>query len=325
MKQMKRIAVFGGGVMGRAVGRVLALNGAEVRLWARRAEARAALQEELSHAVICETIEETCKDAGLIFFAVPASAITEVAATYGKYAQGDHTVIHAARGIGEGFVLPHQMIRRETCAKRIGVIGGPLHIQDIAAGRPLAMVVASRFDESAEVVKQLVQGTPVRVHPSRDIVGVEIAGAISNVSALAVGMCEELQLGDTARGILLTHGLSEAAKLGAAFGALPATFAGLAGVGDLIPRRVTSTNRHHEVGRRLAEGQSLEAALQGLPGVVEGVITAKEASREGKRRNIQLPLVSAMASIIEGTAKPKDALESVLQVDLDLGRWLSAR
>jgi glycerol-3-phosphate dehydrogenase (NAD(P)+) len=187
------------------------------------------------------------------------------------------------------------------------------------------MVVASRYDESAEAVKQLVQGTPVRVHPSRDIVGVEIANAISNVSALAVGMCEELQLGDTSRGILLTHGLSEAAKLGAAFGALPATFAGLAGVGDLIPRNVTSTNRHHEVGRRLAQGLSLEGALQGLHGVVEGVLTAREASREGKRRGIQLALVNAVASIVDGAAKPEAALEAVLQVDLDLGRWLSAR
>jgi glycerol-3-phosphate dehydrogenase (NAD(P)+) len=321
----KKIAVFGGGVLGRAVARVLALGGAEVRLWARRPEAREALKEELSHAVICDKIGEACDDVGLVFFALPAPAIAEVAALYGEFATGDQIVIHAARGVGQGFVLPHQMIRKETCVKKIGVIGGPLHIQDIASGRPLAMVVASRFDESGEAVKQIVQGTPVRVHPSRDIVGVEIANAISNVSALAVGMCEDLSLGDTARGILLTHGLSEAAKLGAAFGALPATFAGLAGVGDLIPRNVTSTNRHHEVGRRLAEGSSLLEALRGIPGVVEGTITAKEATLEGKRRNIPLPMINAVASIVDGTAKAKEALEAVLRVDLDLGRWLSAR
>jgi glycerol-3-phosphate dehydrogenase (NAD(P)+) len=321
----KKIAVFGGGVLGRAVARVLAVGGAEVRLWARRPEARAALKEELTHAVICERLAEACDDVGLVFFAVPAPAIAEVAAMYGEFAQGNQIVIHAARGVGEGFVLPHQMIRRETCAKKIGVIGGPLHIQDIANGRPLAMVVASRFDESSEAVKQIVQGTPVRVHPSRDTIGVEIANAISNVSALAVGMCEELNLGDTARGVLLTHGLSEAARLGAACGGLPATFAGLAGVGDLIPRNVTSTNRHHEVGRRLAEGSSLQSALLGINGVVEGAITAKEAALEGKRRNIPLPLINAVAAIIEGKANAKDALEAVLRVDLDLGRWLSAR
>jgi glycerol-3-phosphate dehydrogenase (NAD(P)+) len=321
----KKIAVFGGGVLGRAVARILAIGGAEVRIWARRPEAREALKEELTHAVICEGLGEACDDVGLVFFAVPAPAIAEVAALYGEFAQGNQIVIHAARGVGEGFVLPHQMIRSTTCAKKIGVIGGPLHIQDIASGRPLAMVVASRFDESGEVVKQIVQGTPVRVHPSRDITGVEIANAISNVSALAVGMCEALSLGDTARGVLLTHGLSEAAKLGAAFGGLPATFAGLAGVGDLIPRNVTSTNRHHEVGHRLAEGFSLQAALQGIAGVVEGAITAKEAALEGKRRNLPLPMISAVAAILAGKANAKDALEAVLRVDLDLGRWLSAR
>lgn len=321
----KKIAVLGGGVLGRAAAKILAIGGAEVRLWARRSDVRSALKEELAHAVICDSVSAACEGVGLVFFAVPASSIREVASQYGEVAQGDHIVVHAARGVGEGFTLPHQIIRQETCVKKIGVIGGPLHIQDLGTGRPLAMVIASRFDESAEAVRKIVQGTPVRLHPTRDIIGVEISNAISNVSALAVGMAEELALGDTARGLLLTHGLSEAARLGSSLGAQAATFAGLAGVGDLIPRRVTSTNRHYEVGRRIAEGATLEEALQEVSGVVEGAITAREASEEGKRRGVDLPMISAIAAILEGKSKPQEALEAILRLDLDPGRWLAAR
>src|SRR5690606_13524989 len=113
------------------------------------------------------------------------------------------------------------------------------------------------------------------LHPVRDVVGVEVAGAISNVTALAVGMCETLSFGETARGVLLARGLSEATRLGIALGGDPATFGGLAGVGDLIPRRVSSTERHYEVGRRVAAGERVDDVLASMEGCVEGVITAR--------------------------------------------------
>lgn len=321
----KHVAILGGGVLGQSVARVLALGGGEVRLWARSEEARIKLKEEIPHAKLTETIGDACQDAGLIFFAVPAPTLAEVVAIYGDVAQGDHIVLHACRGMAEGGELPHQVFRRLTCVRKIGVLGGPLYITELAAGLPLAVVVASRYQETIDRVRAVSEGTPVRVHGSADVTGVEVAGAISNVSALAVGMAERLSLGDTARGILLTHGLSEAARLGAALGGSPATFAGLAGVGDLIPRRVTSTNRHYEVGHRLAEKSSLSQALEGIQGCVEGLVTAREAVRIGKRLGVDLPLVSAVDAVIRGEKPAFDALQEVLRLDFDPGRWLAAR
>jgi glycerol-3-phosphate dehydrogenase (NAD(P)+) len=319
------ITVVGGGVLGRAVARVLGLGGAAVRVWARRAETRDQLSKELPHAAISDNLKAACKGAAMVFFAVPAPALAEVAAIYGEVATGDQVVVHGARGVGVNFTLPHQILRDETCVRKIAVVGGPLHISELETGRPLAMIVASRFDEAIAAVQLITQNTPVKAHPSRDVVGVEVANAISNVSALAVGMADELGLGETARGLLLTHGLSEAARLGAALGALPSTFAGLAGVGDMIPRRVTSTHRHHQVGQLIVADTTLEDALALAEGTVEGVTTAKEAAALAKTLKLDLPLIQAIDDILHQRAEAKPRLEAVLRRDLDLGRWLAAR
>jgi glycerol-3-phosphate dehydrogenase (NAD(P)+) len=146
---------------------------------------------------------------------------------------------------------------------------------------------------------------------------VESAGAISNVSALASGMADALELGETAQGMLLARGLAEAQRLGLALGAEPQTFAGAAGVGDLIPRRVTSTDRHREVGARVARGEDLDAVLAATGGPVEGVVTAKAALPEVARLKLKLPLIEGVARILTGEGDPRATLEALLQLDLD--------
>lgn len=262
----------------------------------------------------------------MVLFAVPASAVHDVAAAYGDVARGDQFVIHAVRGVcpNGDFALPHQVIRSQTCVRKIGVLGGPLYAPDLAEGRALAAVLASRFDETFAAVSALTQQTQMRLHPTHDVIGVEVAGAISNVSALAVGMAEALSLGETARGVLLTRGLAEAARLGVALGAQSATFTGLAGLGDLIPRQVASTERHHQIGALLVQGKSLESALTEVEGEVEGVCTAAQASAEAARRGVDVVLVNVVNEVCQGRREAKEALDEVLERHLDLGRGLSA-
>jgi glycerol-3-phosphate dehydrogenase (NAD(P)+) len=250
---------------------------------------------------------------------VPAFAFDAVAEAYAPYALGDHIVLHAARGVGEGFVLPHQAIRHHTCARKIGALGGPLYFDDLEKRRPLFVALGARFPEVSRRVKALTDKTPVRLHPGPDLLGIEIAGAISNVSHLAAGMADGLELGQTARGVILCQGLAEATLLGTALGAEASTFAGLAGVGDLIPREVSSTARHDEVGKCMASGDSLEDAMASVEGHVEGVLTAREARAKGKALGLELPLINAVADILDGEADPALRLDEVLDLDLSLG------
>lgn len=313
------VSVLGAGRLGRGVAAMLLSGGARVRMYARRALSLKQAEQDLPGLETTASLEEAVRASSFVFFAVPATALLEVAREYAPFAAGDHLVLHGCRGVGEGFLLPHQAIRQVTCVKRVGALGGPLYTEDFQSRRPLAAVVASRYDEVVEVTRALTEGTPVRVHASSDPVGVEVAGALSNVAMIAAGMSDALDLGETARGVLLTHGLSEAARLGVALGAAPGTFSGLAGVGDLIPRRVTSTLRNFHTGEQVAKGRSLDEVLEETVGAVEGITTAREAAALAERLSLELPLVRAVRDVLAGVRPAREALESVLTTDLVLG------
>jgi glycerol-3-phosphate dehydrogenase (NAD(P)+) len=313
-----RVAVLGGGRMARALAKIIAAIGAPICLWARDAKARETLEAEIGGLAVTPELRSALDRAELIFFAVPTHALEEVAFLYGDHARGDHVVLHASRGVAEGFVLPHQLIKRKSCVKKIGALGGPLRATELGGGVPIAAVIASRYADTGKMVQSLVEGTPVFLHDTKDVIGVEIAGALSNVTQIAAGASDALELGDTARGVLLTRGLADAKKLGVALGADPATFAGLAGVGDLIPRKVTSTDRHRTLGGHLARGISLEAAKRAIVDHAEGILTAIEAKKKADELGLELPLVRAVDEILSGKTPAKDAIERVLKLDIEL-------
>lgn len=319
-----RMAVLGAGALGQAVARVVRAAQAEVAVWARSEKVRAHLKSTLTDVDVADTIADAVKGAEMVALCVPASALPEVADAYGDVARPEHHVLHAVRGLcpEDDGVLPHRVIRNHTCVRKIAVLGGPLVAPDLGSGRPVAAVLATRFDETIAKVVRLTAKTPVRIHPSHDVVGVEVAGAVSNVSALAVGMADALGLSETDRGILLTRGLTEAARLGVAMGGEASTFAGLAGVGELIPRQIASTMRHHDVGRALAAGSTLTEALAQVTGEVEGVYTAAKLLPLAQRLGVEMPLTKVVYQVCAGEAEAGAALESVLQQALDLGRGM---
>ncbi|MBI2373139.1 MAG: NAD(P)-binding domain-containing protein [Deltaproteobacteria bacterium] len=311
------VGIVGAGRLAEVIASLLARGPARVRLWARKPEAAESLASRVAGTVAHRDPAEVLGPASLVILAVPAGALSEASDVLGPFARGDQVVLHACRGVSPGFVLPHQSIRAKTCVRKIAALGGPLHARELHLGRPLAAVVASRYSEASELVAKLVKGSIVRVHPSRDLVGVEIAGAFSNVGAIAQGISEGLELGETSRGVLALRGLAEAQRIGALFGADPATFGGLAGVGDLVPRRTSSADRHLMLGRRLAKGMALAEALEGVdPTSVEGIGTALEARALTESRGARAPLVSAVAAVLGGK-DPRGVMDDLLSQDLE--------
>ena len=319
---MKRVslAVIGAGRMARALGRILSTTAADVRMYARREVRRQQLAEELNgQAVRIEPeIGAAVDGAHAVFFAVSVDELADAANDYGPHARGDHVVMTACRGVGPGFTLPHDLIRSKTCVRKIGILGGPIHARELASGRRINAVMASRYSEVIETARQMTSDAPVTIHGSDDIIGVQVAGAIANVASIAAGMAEALDFSATARGHLLAHGLVDAKRLGAKMGAKERTFFGLSGVGELIPRNVTSMDRHLAFGRMLAEGKRVEEALHGVDGTVEGVNTAALAMVQGQALRVSLPLVEAVHTVLTRNTPPAEALEVVLHRSLDL-------
>jgi glycerol-3-phosphate dehydrogenase (NAD(P)+) len=306
---MKKVAVIGAGKLAVAAVAMLGRNAA-ITAWARSPEARTRLQKE--GAVVVDDARDAVRDADVVFVAVPAPAFAAVVDAFADVARGDQILLHGTRGVAAGFALPHAVVRARSCIKKTAAIGGPLYLDDAAAGRPLSAAVASRFDEVVAVVRALTAGTPLRIHATRDVVGVEVAGALSNVGHLAAGLAQGVGLGETDQGLLAVRALLEAGLIGAELGAERATFNGLAGLGDLIPRQVTSSRRQREAGIAIAGGGVVEVE------VLEGAVTAREAARFAERHGLALPLVGAVDDIVNGGAPARATLDRVLATELGL-------
>jgi glycerol-3-phosphate dehydrogenase (NAD(P)+) len=311
------VAVLGAGKLGAAVATLLARTGVPVAVWARREEVARRVASNANGAFAAINISAACEGAAMVCFCVPTSALRDVARAAGDVARGDQIALHGCRGVDDGFTLPHEVIRAESCIKKIAVLGGPLYLDDAERGRPLVAVLASRFDEVQRHVKKLTANTHVRIHSTRDVVGVEVCGAISNVAQIAAGLAEGCGLGATDQGILLTRGLIEAQRIGVALGAERATFTGLAGVGDLIPRPVTTTRKHRKLGHEIGAGTDVASALSAA-GDLEGVRTVREARALGERLALALPLIEAVDDVLRHGKPAAPALERVLSMDLEL-------
>ncbi len=307
-----KVALIGGGKLAHAAVLMLGHN-ADVVAWARSAPARARLQG--AGVAVVDDAKAAVDGAAVIVLAVPAPAFVSVVDSFADVVRGDQILVHGSRGVGDGFALPHQLVRQRCGLKKTAALGGPLYLDDAAAGRSLSAALASRFDEVIAAIRALTEGTPIRIHATRDVVGVEVAGALSNVGHLAAGLAEGAGLGETDQGLLAVRALLEARAVGEALGADRATFTGLAGLGDLIPRRVTSSRRQREAGAALAAGGDGSAFdVERL----EGVVTAREGARFAERHGLALPLLTAVDAIVRERAPAKVTLERVLSLDLGL-------
>jgi glycerol-3-phosphate dehydrogenase (NAD(P)+) len=299
-----RIAVVGGGSWGTAFARLLAQHGHEVTLACRDPEQARAIQEtgrnprylrdvDLGSVRAAPLDEAPLGEADLLVMAVPSEAFASVAAAL----PDGSPVLSLTKGLD-----PATGNRLSTVldGRPVAVLSGPNFAAEIAAGLPAAAVIASEDEDYAVGLQHELNSLVFRVYVNTDLTGVELCAAAKNVIALAAGGVDGLALGDNAKAALITRGLAEMARLAAACGARPETFAGLAGMGDLIVTCWSRLSRNRRAGELIAQGATPEAALAEIGQVVEGLTTAPVLRDLGRRLGIELPITEGTCQVLAG-------------------------
>ena len=321
-----KIAVLGAGAWGSAL--AISLSSAHaVSLWTRARGDSAALARErasrylpgvrIPDAVRVEPdLARAVQDAELVIVATATSGLRETAAAVGAIAPSP-ALLWACKGFETATrALPHQVVAAALPrAPRVAALSGPSFALEVARGQPTAIVCASEDAGFAAQTAAALNSARLRIYSSADVAGVELGGALKNVIAIAAGISDGLELGRNARAALVTRGLAEVTRLGVAMGGRPETFAGLAGLGDLVLTCTGDLSRNREVGVRLAQGMPLEAVLAELGHVSEGVASARAALDHSREHGVEMPITAAVCAVLFEGRSPRDAVQQLLARD----------
>lgn len=320
------IAVLGAGAWGTAISVHLAARH-RVTLWARDPAQAAAMQADRQNrrylqgvtlpAGVALTADAgvALRDASLVLVAVTSGGLRETLQRI-KSAHCTAPLLWLCKGFErEHALLPHQVCASTLPQAVCGVLSGPSFAEEVARGQPTALTLASTDEAFASATARELHGGSLRVYSSSDVVGVEVAGAVKNVMAIATGICDGLRLGLNARAALMTRGLAEIARLGVALGGRAETFMGLAGVGDLILTCTGDLSRNRRVGLRLAAGTPLAQILGDLGHVAEGVYSAREVARIAKAYAIEVPITDAVCRVLDAPQSAAQVARGLLERD----------
>lgn len=330
-----RAAVLGAGAWGTALADLLARKGVDVRLWAREPDVVQGINREhvngvfLPNAALAPTLTATAdpvdavRDAEVVVSAAPSHAVRAViSAARGGLARRA-LVISVSKGLEPEKLDRMSVVLRDVLGPeaRVAVMSGPSFAEEVYRRQPTLVVAAAPVEADAKAAQQAFACPHFRVYSHTDVTGVELGGALKNVIALAAGMAEGLGLGYNPRAALITRGLAEITRLGVALGADPLTFAGLAGMGDLILTATGGLSRNRSLGLELGRGRSLAEAQAGKSSVAEGVNTARTAVALGDRHGVELPIARQVAAILFEAKPPKQALAELMERDLKAEQW----
>jgi len=320
---MKHIVVLGDGAWGTALALVLRRAGHRVALWTKFPENAEEMRARGENAKFLPGTP--LKDVDILTGPPPAADVY-VAAVPTQFIRGTFTelapflpkkalFVCVAKGLEQSTGRrPTEILREFIGRARLVVLSGPSHAPEVAAGLPASVVVAGEA-KAAKAAQDLFKGSTVRVYTSRDVAGVELAGALKNVIALAGGICDGLGLGHNAKAALLTRGIVEMARLGEALGAKKDTFFGLSGIGDLITTTTFPHGRNLSVGRAVGEGKTLDEILGGMRSVAEGVWTARAALDLARKKDVDMPITREVYAILFEKKPAKEALRDLMKRD----------
>ncbi|MBB5273164.1 glycerol-3-phosphate dehydrogenase (NAD(P)+) [Quisquiliibacterium transsilvanicum] len=329
-----RVAILGAGAWGTAVA-VHAAARHQVMLWTRDPAHAVAMREArrnaryLPEARLPDAVEPVHElgaalrwvrdgaEGGLVVLATSVAGLRPTARALaglaGAGADARTPVIWLCKGLErDSGLLPHQVVTAEAPGLACGVLSGPSFAQEVAAGLPVALTVASDDERVCRVSVEALHHSAARIYRSDDVVGVEIGGALKNVMAIAAGICDGLSLGQNARAALITRGLAEIGRFGIALGAQPETFHGLTGLGDLVLTCTGDLSRNRRVGLGLAAGKPLAQVVGELGHVAEGVACAHVVHRRAGELGVDVPIVSAVHAVLEGELDAREAVLSLL-------------
>ncbi|NYT93910.1 NAD(P)H-dependent glycerol-3-phosphate dehydrogenase [Salinispora sp. H7-4] len=321
------VAVLGAGSWGTAFAKILGDAGREVTLWARRQSVVAALRAERSNPeylpglVLPERVTAT-GDAGeaitgaeLVVLAVPSQTLRGNLAEWLPYLHGDATLVSLMKGIELGTTKRMSEVVMETArvpADRVVVVSGPNLAPEIAAEQPAATVVACPDVDRATLVQRSITTPYFRPYTNDDVIGCELGGAVKNVIALAYGIATAMGFGHNTRAMLVTRGLAETARLGVALGADPLTFAGLAGMGDLVASCSSPSARNRTFGEHLGRGATLEEARIATRQTAEGVKSALAVRDLARAHEIEMPITEQVELVCHEGGDPRRAVAALM-------------
>jgi glycerol-3-phosphate dehydrogenase (NAD(P)+) len=324
----ERVGVVGAGSWGTTLANLLAKKGMEVRLWSFEDDVTAAINEQAENTVYLpgvsldgnlratSSLVETVSGADVVVSVSPSQHVRRVMAEAAGAVRDDVLVVSASKGIETRSLETMNEVLEEVLPaplhRGLCFLSGPSFATEVSQEHPTAVTVACRETAAARRAQELFQTDYFRVYTSHDVMGVELGGALKNVMALAAGMAAGLGLGHNTRAALITRGLAEMSRLGVALGANPLTFAGLAGMGDLILTCTGELSRNRSVGYALGQGRSLEAVLGEMRMVAEGVETSRAAHALAEREGIEMPIVAEVHAVLFEGRSPADAVRNLM-------------
>lgn len=325
---MVNVAVMGAGSWGTTLAKVFADAGNTVTLWARRPELAEQIQtthtnpDYLGDIVLPAAITATpdaaaaLENATIVVFAVPSQTMRDNLTDWAPLIPADATLVSISKGVETGtYLRMSEVICQITGAEpsRVAVLSGPNLAREIAEEQPAATVIACVDDNRAKLVQAAVATPYLRPYTNTDVVGVELGGACKNVIALACGMAAGRGLGENTLASLITRGLAEVTRLGAAMGADPSTFAGLAGMGDLVATCTSPLSRNRTFGVRLGEGGTLEEATEATHGqVAEGVISSNSIFQLAEANRVEMPITQAVFAVCHKGLEVSDMVTALM-------------
>ena len=330
-----KIMVIGSGAWGTALALALQKNHHEVSLWSYRLEAcehlRATRENPLLPGVVLpQSLQLTSCDADacdrdMLVFATPSFAVRATAKRFAPYIRSDAILVSVTKGIERQSGLRMSQIIRSETGKTVVALSGPSHAEEVSRGIPTGIVAACEEKDLAEKVQSAFMNPNLRVYTCPDIIGVELGAAHKNVIALCAGITDGMGYGDNAKALLMTRGLAELARLGIALGAKRETFAGLAGVGDLIVTCTSMHSRNRRAGILIGRGMKADEAMEEVGAVVEGYYAAAAAHHLAQQCGVEMPITRAAYEVLYEGADPADALKRLMlrekTVESDYAHW----
>lgn len=322
-----KIAVLVAGSWGTALASVLAANHPQVYLWTRHADQVEEMNGKHtnehflpgvtlpSNIIATTSMEDAVTGAKAVVIVAPSSAMREVTRNLKAFWKEGTLCVHATKGFETETMKRMSTVISEELGieeEKVVVLSGPSHAEEVVRHCPTTVVVASQDEAAAVQAQDLFMNNDFRVYTNRDLVGVELAGALKNIIALGAGMSDGLGYGDNAKAALITRGIAEISRVGTELGANPMTFAGLAGIGDLV---VTATSRHSRnwrAGSMLGQGKPLQEVLDSMGMVVEGIRTTKAAHSIAVNMGVQMPITDQIYQVLFEGRSPRAAVEALM-------------
>ena len=327
---MASVGVIGSGAWGTTLALLLTKNGIETILWEYTPERAVKMQQRRENSMflpgirfpdglyVTSNVQEAVEGRDMLLLVTPSQRMRENVRLLAPYVSHNTIFVNATKGIEiSSLKRMTEIIREElpNAGDRVAALSGPNISREIAEGKPTAGVVAAYDQEIAVQARTLLTTSNYRVYTAHDVVGVELGGALKNIIAICTGINDSMHMGDNAKAAFITRGLAELSRLGLAAGAHPLTFAGLAGIGDLIATCASPLSRNHQLGQRIGTGEKLEQILSSTHTVAEGVYTTKAALKLAERYQVELPITYQLSLVLFEGHDPYEAIIELMARD----------